>query len=348
MCNQKLTRLAGSCLLLLLLYLPCDLTAQVRIAPDEDNISDLDNFTYVRPGVRNRSLSKGVELRHEVHGSFNWTALDGRLGNERQEVDHVERTTFKFKIPLANQPDFKMLLGYEWNTEKYHFDFDPGEPARNLWSRLDETRLKINKFSAYFTKAWNEKAYTTLRLRLSTNGDHDGLVSFADPYRTYSAAAGYGVKPREDKEWGIGLTVSHNRVRTVVIPFLIYNITWNERWGFESALPASAYLRYNFGPDHALLVGGNYDSKMYAINWEEDRSSQNAYWVRNGGFKVQAHYERHLFSWIYWYAEAGYYLPVNSRFNPISDPDLTLEAEVTGRPIARIGLFLTPPKDMIR
>ncbi|MEL6140446.1 MAG: hypothetical protein AAFU67_02380, partial [Bacteroidota bacterium] len=189
-------------------------------APDCDKV-------YCHPGVRLRSQSRGLVIRYERQGSFNWSMANDRLEGAGQRVNTLEQFTFKFKIPVFNKPGFKALLGFEWDTEKYFFDDVEKISAGvtpTMWQLLDERRLKATKLSAYVTKSWDEKYYTSARIRISLSGDYDGLVSFREDYRTYSGVAGFGKKVNQDEEWGVGVTFSTNKARTVAIPFFVYNV----------------------------------------------------------------------------------------------------------------------------
>lgn len=352
-------------LLLLFLLTSTALVAQIDVPSLEaDNITDLTFLTnpvcetvFCRPGVRNRSQSRGVLIRYEQQGGFNWGMANNRLEGAEQRVNSLEQLTVKFKVPVINQPGFKFLFGYEWDTEKYYFDgLAPivEGTAPTMWQLLDERRLKVTKLSAYLTKSFNEKYYASGRLRLSLSGDYDGLIDFGEDYRTYSGGLAFGKKVSEDEEWGAGLTFSSNKARTVAIPFFIYNKTWNDRWGLESALPAQFNIRHNVGKNlrNAFLIGANFDSRFYAINSVGDRGRYenfNRFFLRSNGIRAQVHYEHHLgSSWFWAFAQGGYYVPVNNRFNPLDDVDIDLQTDMGARPFLQIGVFVAPPKELIR
>lgn len=311
---------------------------------------------FCRPGVRNRSQSRGVVIRYERQGAFNWRMNNPELEGGNTRVAGLEQFTFKFKIPLINQPGTKLLLGYEWDTEKYYFaDLPPISPGRppTLWQLLDERRLKAAKLSAYFTKSFDDRYYLSARVRLSLQGDYDGFVDFDPEYRTYSGAVAFGKKVNADTEWGVGLTYSTNAARTVVLPFLFYNRTWNDRWGLESALPAQVFLRYNVDParGHAFRTGVQADSKFYVINSLGDRGrfeNLNEFYLRRLGLKALTQYEHKLGGWFWAFAQGGVYIPINARFNEIDAVDVDLMTSVEARPFFRVGLFLAPPKELIR
>ena len=341
--------------LTLLLFLTCSVPALAQIELEQGNIEVLTDGhpVWSRPGVRYRSQSRGVSIRYETQPGFSWEGGDAIAGGE-QKVSHLEQFTFKFKIPLMNKPRIKLLLGYEWDTEKYFFNnpYEGHDQEQTLFQLLDERRLKANKLSGYFTYSFDDRFYISSRVRMSLNGDYQGLIDFDNIYRTYSAAVAYGKKVSEDEEWGIGITYSNNKARQIALPFFVYNRTFNERWGIQTALPGQAYLRRNVGPElvNTFLLGATFDSKYYALNTEPGRGFEELqqYFLRNNGIRAMLQYEHNFAPWVWAFAQAGYFIPFQTRFNPADDIDVDLETTVGGRPFFRVGVFLAPPKDLIK
>lgn len=349
---------------LLSMLLPCAAVAQIDPPSlESDNIANIPvsgeatyETEYCRPGVRNRSQSRGVAIRYERQGGFDWRMNNAVLEGDKARVTTLEQFTFKFKVPVLNKPGLKLLFGYEWDTEKYFFDNQPAieaGAAPTMWQLLDERRLKATKISGYLTKSFNDTYYVAIRGRLSLQGDYDGLTSFAKEYRTYSGGIGFGKKISEDEEIGLGVTYSTNKARNVILPFFFYNKTWNDRWGLEAALPAQIFLRHNVkaGQPHALKFGAKANSKFYVINSQEDKGRYenfNEYYLRSLDVKILAEYEHRLGGWCWAFLQGGMLVPINARFNSVDNVDLDLRTKVNPRPFFRVGLFIAPPKDLIR
>jgi hypothetical protein len=335
---------------------PVDCPVFGQLTLEQGNIEAIsgDCPYYCSPGVRNRSQSRGVVIRRETQFGFDWDTQNSVAGGV-QRVSRLEQFTFKFKVPLVNKESFKALLGYEWDTEKYFFNtpFKSNSEAPTLFQLLHDRRLKANKLSAYVSKSWDEKFYTTARIRMSLNGDYQGLISFDNIYRTYSAAAAFGKKVSDDEEWAVGLTFSSNKARTIAIPFFMYNKTFNDRWGIQTALPGQAFIRHNRGRDlkNAFLLGAQFDSRYYAINTGNSREQipgLDQFFLRNNGVRFQLQYEHSLVPWVWAFVQGGYYLPVATRFNRADDIALDLDTNPGGRPFFRFGVFLAPPRELIR
>ncbi len=333
---------------------PLTLPAQ-QIGLSEGNVESItDKVNFASGGVRNRSQSRGLVIRYETQPGFDWQVdADSPLAGGKEKVTHLEQFTFKFKIPILNKPDLKLLLGYEWDTEKYFFN-NPyeNEPQPTFFQLLDERRLKQNKLSVYVTKALDEKFYLSGRLRMSLNGDYQGLIDFNEVYRNYSAGFGFGKKISEDESWAVGVALSSNKLRTIALPFVLWNKTFTDNFGMELGLPSQAFVRWNVGSDkkNSFLFGPKFESKFYAINKDdrEDFSDLGRFFLRRNGIKVQLQYEHNIAPWVWLFGQGGYYIPWQNRFNMETDLDTDLDTTVGGRPFIRAGLFLAPPKDLIK
>ncbi|PPK85307.1 hypothetical protein CLV84_2201 [Neolewinella xylanilytica] len=338
----------------LFLFLVIVAPASAQIELEQGNIEALtdDMPVWSRPGTRYRSQSRGLSVRYETQPEFYWNGGDA-IGGGEQHVTHLEQFTFKFKIPLLNKPRVKALLGYEWDTEKYFFanPYEGYENEQTLFQLLDERRLKANKLSAYFTYSFDDRFYLSSRVRMSLNGDYQGLIDFGSLYRTYSAAVIYGKKVSMDEEWAVGVTYSNNKARQIALPFFVYNRTWNDRWGIQTALPGQAYLRRNVGERllNNFLLGATFDSKYYALNTDGRGFEElQQYFLRNNGVRAMLQYEHNFAPWVWAFVQGGVFIPWQTRFNPADDIDLDLETSVGSRPFVRAGIFLAPPKDLIK
>lgn len=320
----------------------------------DDNQTDLGidgpATVYCKPGVCYKSPGKGVLGEYTAVGGFNIApdvASEGADGESR--VRYAEKFVGKFKVPLVNKPGFKMLAGYEYNSETYYFG-RIGGPRAELMEALDGNTLRQNKLSLYLTKPINNKFYVAMRARLSSRGDYEQGIYFSDRYNTYSATAALGIKRNENVEWGVGLSYSDNFIRQQVWPFAFYNHTFNDQWGLETVLPASIMVRHNFQPQSMLLFGVELENGAYAIDVFDPMEQANVpYYFRHTEIGAKAVFEHNLFSWFWLGAEAGLLIPIRNRFELASDPfDTRIQNQVGVQPMLRVGLFLSPPKSFVK
>lgn len=326
------------------------LTAQHHHLPDEDQLElAKEKGAFCKPGVTNQSQGRGVLIQYGNAGGHRLlpesASTDGV--SSRSRVSHVDQVTAKIKIPIVNAPSLKVLAGYEYSAETYHFS-EIGATHPELFQSLDDNPLRNNKYSLYITKSFSGKYYGGLRLRTSYRGDYDQGMSFDGRYATYSALAVFGVKPRPDLEWGVGLTYSDNFFNRQVLPFAVYNRTFNDKWGIETVLPVSIMGRYNFRKGRLILFGAEYQSDSYAVDVLTGKSDQAApYFFRHAEIAVKASYDHHLGSWFWLNLEGGYQVPVRNEFINAQSGHATINS-AQGQPFFRVGFFVTPPKDCIK
>jgi hypothetical protein len=340
------------CLLGWLLCMSSSLCAQSFVLGEEDDAElPKEHGGFCRPGVVNKSRGRGILLERRMVGDQYYAPNYGKVdGTSASDIDYVERLKGKIKIPLVNAPSVKVLLGYEYEQEVFHFD-RIGYFNTAVFESLDNNPLHTNKYSLYVTKSFNDKYYAGLRLRTSFRGDHERMIAFDERYATYSGMAAFGIKKREDLEYGFGITFSKGFFNTNILPFGIYNQTFNEKWGIETVLPVRIMMRYNFTPKELLLFGVEFQSKSYSIDvYRQGKRGETAtpYYFRHAEIAWKATYDKHLFSWIWFTAEGGYQIPLNSRFDNTEDASLNFRTRATGQPFFSLGVFVSPNRDCVK
>lgn len=331
-----------------LLFMQYTCFAQGLHFPDDNQIDiGTDRIDFCKPGVTNKSPGKGILIEHTSIGGFNirLKSSDGTKQNTNN-VNYASRMKAKLKIPLVNAPGLKMMLGHEYIGETFQFNTIQPEEI-SLLNTINGQTLKNNKFSLYITKSFNQKYYGGLRARVSSRGNYEQVVSLEATYTTFSATGFFGIKERPDFEWGFGLTYSDNFARKQIWPFFLYNRTFNDRWGIEAILPASIMARYNFSNQNMFLFGVELENAAYHITPSD--VDQTSYYFRHTEVAAKASYDRHLFSWIWVLAEAGAHIPVRNRFEDSRAPLTDRTRYDAGvRPFVRLGIFVSPPKSLVK
>lgn len=325
------------------------LQSQQLNLPSEDAIELSKELCFCKPGVTNKSRGKGVFFQYGINKGFFLTPS----GIDREnllsaEVEYQTYIKAKVKIPIVNIPGFKFLAGYEFDAETFHFS-SFGNSHSDVFQNLDNRTLKTNKFTLYLSKSFDEKYYAIMRLRASYNGDYGGVVSFANRYAGYSVSALFGVKPNPDTEWGAGLSFSSNFIRTRIWPFLIFNKTFNDKWGLESVIPVQVFGRYNISTYSVLLFGTAFRSKNYSWDVFDTQSNQDFnYHLRHASINPQISYDQRILPWVWLNTKVGYTIPFSTEFNNIDLPEAYFEAKPENNLFFKIGLFLSPPSQFVK
>ena len=315
------------------------------IGDDLDEISN--SISFCRPGVIGKSRGKGFLIRYGYQGGYDQRIKSTNFSND---VESIERFQTKLKIPLVNQPGLKALIGLEYGSHRYHLRESADNPFSTIGNRIDGQLLKKSQLGAYFTKSLNERFYLGLIAKASFRGDFNGIVEIDEGYRTYTFTGVWGFKPKEDLEWGLGINYTNRFFRDSdqILPFLIYNQTFNKRWGIESTLPAQAFVRYNFSPIHLLLTGFKVRSFAYGVDILNNQEIHPKNAFRELGIDIGVTYEQKLFSWFWMGVDAGFNIPFRSEFIAINQDFEDFRQISGGRPYFSFGIFIAPPEMVIK
>ena len=320
--------------------------------PDQiENSSDLHLKCYCKPGIANQSRSKGIELSFQGQGS----RLYGETENYTLQEPHtaVKSSTnieFKFKVPIINQAGLKFLIGYGYNQERYQID-RVGVDQPMVFNQLSSALFKSNNLSAYFTKSFNETNYMAFRGRLIYNGNYDGLIQFDKRYRFYNLVGIWGHKKSEDFEWGLGISVGKSiKNNTQIIPLAMLNVNFSPKWGLESVLPAFVFIRNNVNAKTMLFYGAEITGQGYVFDLEgQNTATTPSYIFDDSNVRLVASLERKLMNWIWLSAKVGYNLTFSTEFLSNADELYpSFEVEPMNHPFIKLGLFLSPPNNLIK
>ncbi|MEN0007006.1 MAG: DUF6268 family outer membrane beta-barrel protein [Bacteroidota bacterium] len=307
------------------------------------------DLSFSKPGVLNKSRSKGLEITRGYSSGF--SMFDRSRSNDaigQSQVDYVTSFRAKLKIPLLNKPSFKLLLGYEYADETYHFGQITGGQS-SIFQGLDGNTLKSTRYTFYATKSFTEKYYAVFRARASFNGDYDGMANFDHRYAIYSGIAAFGKKVSDSKEWGIGVSYSTGFRNTRIIPFLVYNQTFNDKWGLEAILPLQVMGRYNYSPKTLLLFGGEFTSNAYSVDLQQaPQDLASVFHIRHASIDASVTLQQQIVPWIWLQAKGGYQLPFSTAVENTLQPELDFNATRGNNFFLRVGLFLSPPDKFMK
>lgn len=321
--------------------------AQGNLLPLESSTLPSES-AFCKPGVLNSSRSRGAEFTYGFTSPFSLqvpiSVADAATSGQ---VEFVESYRAKIKIPLIIKKDFKVLFGYEYNSETFHFGETAGFHSATFNS-LDGKALRSNRYSLYATKSFNDRFYSLIRLRAAYNGDYDQGMTINDRYGIYSVVGGVGFKESDKKEWGLGVSYSYSKFRTRLIPFLVYNQTFNDKWGVEAILPLQAFARYNVSKKTLLFAGVEYNSIFYNADLENAFSNEiESYFVRHSGLRSSVSVEQKIIPWLWLHAKAGYQTSFSTDFQNQYNPTASFDAGTGNTWFFRIGLFLSPPDKLM-
>lgn len=326
------------------------LFSQVKPAffPEEITQEGVEVRCYCKPGIRNKSRSKGLDI------SYTW--LGNGVFRPEEEANTVmppltryknwEQVEVDLKAPVVNSAGFKLILCYKYRTESFEIN-RLGADFSETFRELGANNLKNNSLTAILTKPLNETKYLALRLRYTANGNYEGIMSFKSKYSIYKAMAFYGVKPNEDFEWGFGLGLNHSFRRTTILPYVLYNRNFSPRWGIESALPGYVFARWNLRPGSIFLFGVEYNSESYRLDVILPNDLQRNYAMNHSELIGLCRLEQQFAPWIWGNLKMGYQMNFSTDFMERSAATIPFQVEPSDGIFFQVGIFISPPDELL-
>ena len=203
------------------------------------------------------------------------------------------------------------LNAFYWRTAYQ----TPGNPTHPFLQSLEGRGLHSAGIGATLFKPLNEKNFLIIQANADANVLADKGTSFTSQAITYSATAVYGWKRSDSLMWGLGVARTYRLGRLIYVPVLLYNRTFNDRWGLEVLLPARAAVRRNFNPKTLAALGFELEGNQYA--WVRPpaiggSTSEVVQFLQRGEIKPRLNFERNLFGFWWLAVQAG--ARVNGRF----------------------------------
>ena len=313
--------------------------------PEDIESTTLEGKCLCKPGVPNKSRGRGLEVsflqtfksKVDEEEGFPLTAPSSEL--------RLQQLSIKLRAPIINKEGLKLLFGVIYRPENY--DFDPvGTDYQSVFKYLDDRTLKSTGFEGILSKSWNDRLYSSFRLRILFNGDYSGFLNTDSRYAIYSFSGLFGVKKQDNKEWGIGLSFTHSFRNTIALPFFLYNHTFNDKWGVELVLPAIVIGRYNISEASILFLGLRYNSRSYSIDVQEN--APQTYNLNHSEARAAFTLEQRIHPWIWLDLTGGVQYSFSTDFDAKDNPAASFQVEPGTAPYFKLGIFLSPPDSFLK
>ena len=324
------------------------LHAQVKpnFFPEDIPATGVEQMCFCKPGVSNKSKSRGLELSYTWFGGSDFISdIDDetRLSN----FNKFQNFKFSIKVPVIYKGSFTLILGYKLLSDYYDFDRIGNEFAE-AFQAMEVQALKSNALDVIMTKSLDENRYIAARIGYAANGNYRDWIkfdwlNFDARYSIYKFLGLYAIKPNDNFEWGFGVTGSTSFRRNSFVPFLVYNRTFNDRWGIESIFPGYMYGRYNLSPSDIFLFGTEYSSRSYRLDLNRPMRENIDYALNQSAIVLSVQLDHQFSPWVWANIKAGYRLNLDSEFLGKNDSSITFDADVSDAPFIQMGIFITPP-----
>jgi len=345
MTNKKLLTL------ILLLFLSGFVFSQTRpdFFPDNlDNSRELGIKCYCKPGLSYQSRSRGAEFVYQYNGARTYrNTEDMQTGNIPSEVKSSYLLSANIKVPLLNKEQYKLLLSFKHTQERFNLS-SFGQDFENIFNEFGNANFKHSAIGVIFSHSYNEYNYIAVRGRYVSNGNYARLMDFDSKYSFYNILAFWGRKKTDNLEWGAGVRFGKNiEGENRIIPFIVYNRNFSDKWGIESVLPSFIFLRYNPSLKTILFAGIEIESQNFAFDLESNTPTDpNTYIFDYSRVLLSASVEKKIIDWVWFEVKAGFAMPFNSQFDSVELP--SFEVDPNDYFAFKFGLFISPPDEFFK
>ncbi len=355
-------------------------TAELSYAQDSTGVDappiddDFSNYEDVGSGVKRYCTQKVQNLTpaklygggYEVQGPFGIQSKKGESykndANYNDVVDSpndvnvkaVHGLHFNVNYPIISKSSIIVSLMAQYQESRFIID-DPKEYS--LYRSLNDRGLRTGGIGTTIFKPINETRFMIFQAQGDINGDFqlNELGTAFSSGLTLSGAFIYGWKKNDRFMWGIGVTRTYRGGETLHIPILLYNRTFNDRWGVEVLFPARVHFRRNFSPKSLLQLGYEIVGNSYHISNTSDQIGRdlrpyNDLQLRRSEIKIRAIYEQSLKNFIWISLQAGF--RYNYKFNLSEARDIKeglfnkkflLNNDIGNTPYLSVGIYLVSP-----
>ena len=267
--------------------------------------------------VLNQLPQRIISVGYEYQGGFDMPGVKmGPLLPAFQDfrVDQVSAIRAQVNIPVISTNRIIWQLGANYWSSKYAIQ----NPGNNSFARsLNNRSMTTAGINTTIFKPLNEKNFLIVQASTDMNGIFQNLSDVNGKALTVSGTLIYGWKTSEKNMIGTGISRTYRAGQILHIPVLLWNKTFNDRWGMELLLPARGHVRYNFSATNILQMGFELEGNQFWMN--QPGTPNNALFVQRGEMKPRIIWDRKISGFFWLSAQAG--LRYNWRFDVMNDYD---------------------------
>ena len=334
------------------------------LTPDTaaNNASLGDKQRFANPSVLGMGPSKGLVVRYERMPTFGVSSSAQVVGiqNYAGEISKNARLSIKGYIPAWNHPHLKVIVGLSYEREEFQFKKMPTN--YELFDNIENKGLKSTAAQIAVIRPVDNVHWYLVRVKGELAGDYTSRELTRADYSRFSAEAIYGWKRSPNFSWGVGFQYGYTFGRLSLYPAVIFNRTFNARWGVEALAPARLTLRYNANSNSIFYAGYTVDGYNYIVHLRTPLARKNpdgssdinttplrTLELRETEVKFRLRWEHEVFSFLWMGAEAGY--RYNYAFDAFdrtnADRLKIIDSKFNGAPYASLELFITPPRKLL-
>ena len=317
---------------------------------------------FATPSVINQGPSKGLIFHYERMPRFGVrsTAKVENLPNYSADASKNARLVIKGYVPMLNHPHLKLILGINYEREEFKFRNAP--TTYEFYDNIEDKALKTLGAQLAVIRPVNTVNWYIFRIKGELSGDYTSSELNVKDYLRVSSEFLYGWKRSPEFSWGVGVQLGYTFGRFSPYPAVLYNRTFNSRWGIEAIFPARVTARYNVSPRSILTAGYTVDGFNYIIKLnnplvrrldngqpEPGIDPLRTLELRETEVKLRGRWERELYDFIWLGVEGGYrYNYAFDAFDRTNDDrQKIIDSQFDWAPYASLEIFIVPTKGLL-
>lgn len=273
--------------------------------------------------VINQTPQRVVSLGYEYQGSFHMpdVRLSPMLPAQRDlHINNVSSVRAQVNIPVISNNRIIWQLGANYWGSKFAVK-DPGNIR--FAQALDEHQMISAGLNTTIFKPLNEKNFLILQASADLNGIFQSFNDINNKALTISGTAIYGWKTSEKNMIGTGISRTYRAGQLIYVPVLLWNKTFNDRWGMELLLPARGHIRYNFSTSSILQAGFELEGNQFWMSLPGVNNTNQSFFVQRGELKPRIMWDKKINGFIWFNVQVG--MRSNWRFDVMNQYDARKE-----------------------
>ncbi len=294
-------------------------TDTTEVFEDYSQYADPEGVTrFCTQKVLNQTPQRIISIGYDYNAGFHMPGIRFSELNTSPQEFHVNRVNMlraQVNVPVIATNKFIWQLGANYWSSK--FEFENNKTNNPFVSSLQSNALVSTGINTTIFKPLNERNFLILQASADINGVFPKLGDIDSKALTLSATGIYGWKTSESNMIGTGIARTYRAGRLIYVPVVLWNKTFNDRWGMELLLPAKGFLRYNFSTSSMLQVGFELEGNQFYTRLPQSKNGEA--FIQRGEFKPRIMWDKKITGFLWFNVQAG--LRYNYRFDVMNKYD---------------------------
>lgn len=337
-------KLAVNCVFLL--FVLSSMAQPVDTANNE--VIDFSKFTdavavkrYCTPKITGQTPQRFVSIGYEYQGAFTMPNMPNNfaLGTTSFDISSITSFRLNANIPVISKDNIVWQMGANVNLSQINSNKTVNTLEYN--GLINRSMNSIGLNTTIF-KPLNEKHFIIFQANVDANEFNTSITNFNNKSLTASASLIYGTKKNDDEMIGYGVSRSYRAGRLMYFPVLLWNKSFNKKWGMELLLPARGHVRYQPNQNNIYQLGFELEGNQYYANI----NNRNVF-IQRGELKPRLMLDKKLTTFFWLNVQAG--LRYNWRFEGMTkyfgkdDADRIFKSNLTNPLFFNISLNFVSP-----